>query len=486
MRLLPPTVDANGHEGHLGLLGRATVDELESRAQRLGASDIFVLRRLAENRYAHVGGIGRGAGWAGIVELDILVDPIGADLAVGRLVRFGWAESHHVFGPYWARRAVALALSCDELVIFGTPDADTGLDNCPEADLTACASYAAERIADVSPAKRLADELELLHAVQELASRRPTTVAEAMDAITEVTACALSCEAAALYVPGRELTVHERGWHPPTDLTNALGELFGTVGEVACTQDAARADRLPALSADNGVRSHLVVPIGSPSKALLLAVHTRSAPRGFTDLCQQLGLRLGEVADMHLSTTFVREEMQEALRESRLSARCDPLTGLGNRLAWGEACDTAAERIAEGYGYGVVVADLDGLKACNDRYGHAAGDTLIVRFADRVRSIIRTGDTAFRTGGDEVAVLLPADAADEAVAVAERLREALSALGEDDDPPLRAAVGHAWCGTGQDIEDAVRAADDAMYAEKARTRGSRVPVSHPLSVAVGG
>ncbi|HEY5335362.1 MAG TPA: GGDEF domain-containing protein, partial [Mycobacteriales bacterium] len=393
---------------------------------------------------------------------------------------------HHVFGPYWARQVVALAPTCDELVIFGTTDPDSRLIDGQDADLSACAGLAAERIGDVSPAKRLADELELLHAVQDLASRRPTTVDEAMEAITEVAACALSCEAAALYVPGRELAVHERGWQPPGDLTVALAELFGTVREVACTQDAARADLPPALGADNGVRSHLMVPIGTPAKALLLAVHTRSAPRGFTDLCQQLGLRLGEVADMHLSTTFVREEMQEALRESQLSARCDALTGLGNRLAWGEACDAAAERVAEGYGYGVVVADLDGLKACNDRYGHAAGDTLIVRFADRVRSIIRAGDTAFRTGGDEVAVLLPADAADEAAAVAERLREALSTTDNDDDLPVRAAVGHAWCGVGEGIEDAVRAADDAMYAEKARTRGARVSENYPLSVAVGG
>jgi diguanylate cyclase (GGDEF)-like protein len=467
----------------LGLLERATVDQLESWAQRLGVSDVFVLRRLAENRYAHVGGVGRGAGWAGIVELDMLVDPIGPDLAVGRPARFRWAEPHHVFGPYWACCVVALALTCDELVVFGTADRDSGLSERPDADLRACATYAAERIDDVSPAKRLADELELLHAVQDLASRRPATVAEAMEAITEVAACALSCEAAALYVPGRDLAVHERGWHPPVDLTDALGDLFGAAAEVVCTQDASSAGMPPALGADHAVRSHLIVPIGAPVKALLVAVHTRSAPRGFTDLCQQLGRRLGEVADMHLSTTFVREEMQEALRESRLSARSDPLTGLGNRLAWGEACDIAAERVAEGYGYGVVVADLDGLKACNDRYGHAAGDALIVRFAERVRTIIRTGDTAFRTGGDEVAVLLPADAADEAGAVADRLREALS---DGDDQALRAAVGHAWCGAGGDIADAARAADDAMYAEKARTRGARVPVTYPLSVAVGG
>lgn len=155
---------------------------------------------------------------------------------------------------------------------------------------------------------------------------------------------------------------------------------------------------------------------------------------------------------MHLSTTFVREEMQEALRVSRLSARSDPLTGLGNRLAWGGACDTAAERVAEGYDYGVVVADLDGLKACNDRYGHA--------------------------GGDEVAILLPADAANEAAAVAERLRDVLSTPDHDDDPPVWASVGHAWCGAGEDLKDAVREADDAMYARKARTRGNRLLATH--------
>lgn len=444
---------------------------LDRWAAQIGAADVFVLRHVGGKRYAHLGGVGRGVGWAGIALLDADSDPVAADLCAATVRRYVWSEPHHVFGPYWAAQAVLVRLSHDEVVVFGTSDEQSGISRVPDEELLDCARFGAQAVGDVSPAKRLGDELELLHAVQELAGRRPGTVAEAMAAISDVAATALSCEAAAVYVPGRPVAVRDRGWAPPVDLTVVMAELFPQVSGVVCTQDAGARSVAPALATSHGVRSHLLVPIGTPAQALLLAVHTESTPRGFTELCQQLGTRLGEVADMHLSTTLVREEMQEALRESRLAARRDVLTGLGNRLAWEEACAGAAERVAAGHGYGIVVADLDNLKVCNDRYGHAAGDELIVRFARRIGSLVREGDLAFRTGGDEVAVLLPSEEPAEAAAIAERLRRALSSMsGPGEDVPLGASVGHAWCAPGGSVVEAVRAADEAMYAVKASTR----------------
>ena len=456
------------------------MDQLDRWAAQVGAADVFVLRQVGGGRYAHVGGVGRGVGWAGIALLDAETDPVAADLGGEAVTRYAWPEPHHLFGPYWAAQAVLIRLSHDEVVLFGTSAADSPMSRVADEELLDCARFAAQEVVDVAPAKRLADELELLHAVQELAGRRPGTVAEAMAAISDVAATTLSCEAAVVYVPGRPVAVRNRGWSSPVDLTVPMAELFPQVSGVVCTQDTAAGTAMPALASTHGVRSHLLVPIGTPAKALLLAVHTDSTPRGFTELCQQLGSRLGEVADMHLSTTLVREEMQEALRESRLAARRDVLTGLGNRLAWEEACAVAGERVAAGHGYGIVVADLDNLKVCNDRYGHAAGDELIVRFAKRVGSLVREGDQAFRTGGDEVAVLLPSEEPAEAAAIAERLRRALSSMsGPDEDVPLGASVGHAWCAPGGSVVEAVRAADEAMYAVKASTRLTLAPVPGP-------
>ena len=75
----------------------------------------------------------------------------------------------------------------------------------------------------------------------------------------------------------------------------------------------------------------------------------------------------------------------------------------------------------------LLVLDLDGFKAVNDRHGHEAGDTLLVGVAKRISSVLRTGDTAARFGGDEFVVLCEdVDSDHEVVAVAQRIAESLA------------------------------------------------------------
>ena len=94
-------------------------------------------------------------------------------------------------------------------------------------------------------------------------------------------------------------------------------------------------------------------------------------------------------------------------RVERLS-RTDALTGIGNRRAFEEAVRASAAVAArQGHPLTMVVADLDGLKQINDRYGHDAGDAAITGLARAFVSVLRTTDTMFRVGGDEFVLLLP-------------------------------------------------------------------------------
>ncbi len=149
----------------------------------------------------------------------------------------------------------------------------------------------------------------------------------------------------------------------------------------------------------------------------------------------------------------------------------DGLTGLPNRAR-------LAEHAAghDGRPMAVLLLDLDGFKPVNDVLGHAVGDELLCRVADRLTGCLRAGDLAGRLGGDEFLVLLPHADATAADKVVTRIRDAVRA-------PMRIG-GHAVT-VGVSIGVAVRpagghdrldaltaAADAAMYAAKSRTRAT--------------
>jgi diguanylate cyclase (GGDEF)-like protein len=154
---------------------------------------------------------------------------------------------------------------------------------------------------------------------------------------------------------------------------------------------------------------------------------------------------------------------------SRL-ALVDDLTGLANRRAFvtvGEQLVRVADRAGETVL--VVYADLDGMKAINDRHGHAAGDEALRQAARILRETFREADLVARIGGDEFCVLLPGRAS-EAKASIDRLRDAMAAPAAGS-PPVALSLGVAHGSPGCTIEDLIRRADAAMYADKAQRTG---------------
>jgi diguanylate cyclase (GGDEF)-like protein len=151
-------------------------------------------------------------------------------------------------------------------------------------------------------------------------------------------------------------------------------------------------------------------------------------------------------------------------------ALVDDLTGLANRRAFttvGEQLLRVADRAGETVL--VVYADLDGMKAINDRHGHAAGDEALRRAAGLLRDTFREADLVARIGGDEFCVFLAGRAA-EAKASIDRLRDVLA----DQPPgvgPVALSLGIAEGTPGCTIDELISRADAAMYTDKAFRAG---------------
>jgi diguanylate cyclase (GGDEF)-like protein/PAS domain S-box-containing protein len=153
-------------------------------------------------------------------------------------------------------------------------------------------------------------------------------------------------------------------------------------------------------------------------------------------------------------------------------AHFDTLTGLPNRLLLTERLHKAmAQAQRRGELLGVAFIDLDGFKAVNDRFGHDAGDLLLVKMAERMGQTLRESDTLVRLGGDEFVVLLPdLSSPEECVPVVQRL---LAAAGgpidiEGHQVQVSASIGVSFYPqqTAVDAEQLLRQADQMMYVAK--------------------
>jgi diguanylate cyclase (GGDEF)-like protein len=443
-------------------------------AEEVGAADVFVFRRLAGGRFAHLGGAGRGEGWAGIVEVDPNDDTIVRE-ALDRNAPVGHSTSEvrWVFGPYYAASAVAVPVSADTVVVFG--HSRHALPLRDEHALREAGERAAGLIHDVAVAKRLADELEVLEALRKLADSPPGDLVATLQHVVDTAAEALSCELGALYLRQPELVVYaNRGWPLDADhglILDAMRSLDPRAGECPlCVQEASSPPLPRPFSAEAGIRSYYLLELGPTAQGMLLLMHTDAVPRGFTLLCRELGLRLVEAADTVISASVQRTQLELEIERLSAAARRDPLTGLANRLAWEEAVAAAQRRCDGGDPASVIVLDLDHLKRANDERGHACGDDLLRALGGVMRATTRERDTVARLGGDEVGVLL--HGADEAVCaeVVRRIETAINSHRAVSGIRLSAALGSATCPPGGSLAETFEAADRQMYEAKAGGR----------------
>lgn len=169
------------------------------------------------------------------------------------------------------------------------------------------------------------------------------------------------------------------------------------------------------------------------------------------------------------------------------AARTDPLTGLPNRRAFGEALDEELERTRRGSGtMCLAIADLDDFKHVNDELGHSEGDHALERVAATLDSGKRRIDTVARIGGEEFAVVLPHCDAEGARALADRLRTEVRGRFADEPCPLTISFGIAVATDGSRSKKALfEEADRALYRAKEQG-GDRCAVERPQAAAAEG
>jgi diguanylate cyclase (GGDEF)-like protein/PAS domain S-box-containing protein len=176
--------------------------------------------------------------------------------------------------------------------------------------------------------------------------------------------------------------------------------------------------------------------------------------------------RPGLIAHCHDVTARCQNE-----RELRHLADHDALTGLLNARGFGEALRRHAAHAARyGPGGALLVLDIDHFKTINDAHGHQVGDQVLIAVAGALTGALRESDLAARVGGDEFAILLPHADSEDVRAVGSRIVDAVRRLPRNplhDQPGVTVSIGSAPITTDSSaIENAMRAADQAMYQTK--------------------
>jgi len=165
-------------------------------------------------------------------------------------------------------------------------------------------------------------------------------------------------------------------------------------------------------------------------------------------------------------------EVQVLLQQEQ-GALVDELTGLYNRRYFNDAISREVERFKRfGQRFSLVMLDVDHFKRFNDTYGHLAGDDALKSVSTVLRETARTFDHVVRYGGEEFALILPHTDADQAIAAAERMRQAVASHpvqveGLSMPVPVTISLGAAtFPEDALNARDLVNRADEALYEAK--------------------
>ncbi|MBB2948546.1 diguanylate cyclase (GGDEF)-like protein [Actinoplanes lutulentus] len=159
----------------------------------------------------------------------------------------------------------------------------------------------------------------------------------------------------------------------------------------------------------------------------------------------------------------------------------DGLTLLANRTHFTEEIPRLLTRQSS-----MLHIDLDDFKEINDTMGHAAGDTLLIEVADRLRAAVRPGDLISRQGGDEFAILLPGAGPDDAALIADEILRQLAVPLDVRQHTVvtRASIGIAPALPGDEASALLSMADIAMYEAKRRGKSMWVHYTDDMGARV--
>jgi len=180
--------------------------------------------------------------------------------------------------------------------------------------------------------------------------------------------------------------------------------------------------------------------------------------------------RIGEVTSA-LDQAALHVALAVRKEQHRHRAEVDGLTGLYLKRHFSQTISALCRSENGPPLFSLLMIDVDHFKKVNDTCGHLAGDAVLKGVAGVIRRSLRTGDSAFRYGGEEMTVILHGMSADEARAIAERLRRlvqesAFSAAGASPPLSVTVSIGVAESRRGLAPDDIVAAADSALYQAK--------------------
>ncbi len=165
-----------------------------------------------------------------------------------------------------------------------------------------------------------------------------------------------------------------------------------------------------------------------------------------------------------LEMNRLNHRLQELAQELEYRATHDTLSGALNR---GAVIDLATAALARG-NLALIVLDIDYFKRLNDDFGHPAGDAVICGVTACLKDAVHAEGAIGRVGGEEFAALLPGFTIDEAVDLAEKMRQAISQyrFPAPVNRQVTASFGVSWSPQGRAFEHAYGRADEALYDAK--------------------
>ncbi|HKN49886.1 MAG TPA: diguanylate cyclase, partial [Actinomycetota bacterium] len=180
----------------------------------------------------------------------------------------------------------------------------------------------------------------------------------------------------------------------------------GRAVAVADLRDDARFLKFAARAVEAGLAAVFAFPLRNGAERLGALDLYRDTPGLLGAATMDAAQTLADVGAAYLLNAQARDDLRDSFERSHESAVHDALTGLPNRILFLERLEHAVLRTRRsGKMAAVLFADLDRFKAVNDRYGHAVGDELLVRIAERLSAVLRPGDTLARMSGDEFVIL---------------------------------------------------------------------------------
>jgi diguanylate cyclase (GGDEF)-like protein len=245
-----------------------------------------------------------------------------------------------------------------------------------------------------------------------------------------------------------------------------------------------------------GIRSNLTCPLralGAPVGCMFFSSFERDAydeshVSTLEQIAGHLAIAIGK-SKLYEDLLTTKSKLEQANSELERLAWADGLTGLANRRTFDLTLEREWRRgIRSGQPLALLMIDVDGFKAYNDRWGHAAGDACLRTIAETIAgSVGRPGDLAARYGGEEFAVILTGCATDAATDLGEKIRDSIerrrigleeSVLG----PFATVSIGAASIVAKPELNpsELIGQADRALYEAK-RMGKNRIVAAHGVA-----